>query len=124
PRVLVPRSPGVTSALGLLLADQRHDYVRTVLSLVAAQSDRRDAALPATLSRRYAEMEAEAAAQLQREGVAPHKVSMLRLADVRYLGQGYELEVAVPAGTLDAAQLGGIVSRFHDAHKHQYGYAN
>ena len=49
---------------------------------------------------------------------------LLRLADVRYQGQGYELEVPVAAGEVAAAQLAGVVERFHQAHQKQYGYAN
>ena len=117
PRVLVPIAPGVTSALGLLMADMRHDYVRTVLRL-AAESDARE------LGHRYAEMEAEALDQMEREGLPPDGVNLVRLADVRYLGQGFELEVPVTGGTLDAGRMAELVERFHQAHKRRYGYAN
>ena len=60
PRVLVPIAPGVTSALGLLLADQRHDYVRTALATVAPDQAKWDGSTVSGLNRRYAEMEAEA----------------------------------------------------------------
>ena len=117
PRVLVPIAPGVTSALGLLMADLRHDYVRTTLS-------RGDEVDPGRLHGLYKEMEAEAIAQMRREGVDGDGVSLVRLADIRYLGQGYELEVPVAAGRLTGAQVDEAFQRFHDAHKRLYGYAS
>ena len=124
PRVLVPIAPGVTSALGLLLADQRHDYVRTALATVAPDQAKWDGSLVSGLNRRYGEMEAEAQAQLAREGVPAAHLRLLRLADVRYQGQGYELEVSVAAGEVATAQLADVIERFHQAHLKQYGYAN
>ncbi len=115
PRVLVPIAPGVTSALGLLMADMRHDYVRTVLRL-AAESP------PDELGGRFAEMEEEALAQMEREGIPAGDVTLLRLADARYLGQGFELEVTVDGGRLGPAQVADLIERFHAAHKRRYGY--
>lgn len=115
PRVLVPIAPGVTSALGLLMADMRHDYVRTVLKLAEEST-------PADIGERYAEMETEALAQMDREGIPGDTVSLLRLADARYLGQGFELEIQVDGGRMGPAQVAGLTERFHDAHKRRYGY--
>ena len=117
PRVLVPIAPGVTSALGLLMSDLRHDYVRTVLK-------RGDEVVAGPLTALYSEMEGEAATQMRREGVDGDDMSMDRLADVRYLGQGYELEVPVAAGKLTERKLAAAVQRFHEAHRSLYGYAS
>ena len=67
-------------------------------------------------------MEAEALEQMRREGLEPGSVVLVRMADVRYLGQGFELEVPVASGELDAEELAGIYERFHDAHRRLYGY--
>ena len=117
PRVLVPVAPGVTSALGLLMADLRHDYVRTVLS-------RGDQLQPGNLTSLYAEMETEAQSEMLREGVALGKVAILRTADIRYAGQGYELEVPVSGGALTKASLADVVDLFHQAHTRVYGHAS
>ena len=116
PKVLVPIAPGVTSALGLLMADLRHDLVRTVLlsSLESA---------PADLGEVYAELESEALAQMDRERVPRDEVSLVRTADVRYLGQGYELEVPVSGGEVTGSELSAVYGRFHDAHTRAYGFA-
>ena len=116
PRVLVPIAPGVTSALGLLMADLRDDMVRTILR----PSDSLEVS---ELNARFAEMEAEAAATMDREGVAPDDVVLMRVSDVRYLGQGFELEVPVGAGELDEEDLAQMYERFHEAHTQLYGYA-
>ena len=115
PRVLVPIAPGVTSALGLLMADMRHDYVRTVLRL-ASESP------PEEITARFSEMEEEALAQMEREGIPADGVTLLRLADARYLGQGFELETPVDGGRLGPRQVADLVERFHAAHKRRYGY--
>ena len=116
PRVLVPIAPGVTSALGLLMADLRDDLVRTILR----PSDELEVS---ELNSRFAEMEAEAAATMEREGVAEDDVVLVRVADVRYLGQGFELEAPVGAGELDDDDLAQVYERFHEAHTQLYGYA-
>ncbi len=116
PRVLAPIAPGVTSALGLLMADLREDLARTILRPS-------DALEPAELNERFAEMEAEAAATMEREGVAPGGVAWIRVADVRYLGQGFELQAPVGAGALDGGDVAEMYERFHMAHTQLYGYA-
>ncbi len=117
PAVLVPIAPGVTSALGLLLAELRHDYVRTVLR-------RGDEIPPAEMGAAFAAMEAEALDRMRREGVEPGDAALLRTADMRYLGQGYELDVVMAAGDIDEAELAAAYERFHEAHVRTYGYAN
>ena len=116
PKVLVPIAPGVTSALGLLMADLRHDLVRTVL-LSSAE------AKPSDLGEVYSGLEAEALAQMGREGVSLAEVSLVRTADARYLGQGYELEVPVSGGNVTESELAALYGRFHDAHTRAYGFA-
>ncbi len=115
PRVLVPIAPGVTSALGLLMADLRHDLVRTVLQ----RSENVDAR---GLNDLYAKMDCEALDQMVKEGVPEDEVTLIRLADVRYLGQGFEIEVPVTSGSLRDEDLDKVYDLFHNAHKRLYGY--
>ena len=119
PRVIVPPSPGVNCALGLLMADLRHDYVRTRLV-------RLEEVTSGELVEVYARLERGAIAQMEREGVRGERLSLVRSADLRYVGQGYELEV--PVGN-DCGQSGGqidvdtIAARFHELHQRRYGFA-
>jgi len=109
PRVLVPVMPGALSALGILSADIVRDYSRTVMiPLDGAISP--DAAR--SLDGQFAELEIEALAEFREEGLAG--VS-LRSADLRYLGQGYEINV--PA-------RGNFLAEFHQAHRRRYGHSD
>src|SRR5437773_199739 len=93
PRVLVPRHPGNFSALGLLVSDVKHDDVRTRVGLLR---DRRQA-----IEAAWAEMEAAAVERLVAEGFAPPAQRLEGALDLRYLGQAFELTVALPRGPLD-----------------------
>jgi N-methylhydantoinase A len=114
PRVLVPPSPGNCSALGLLVADARHDYVRTrvwrTLQLDAA-------ALAAVL----AELEATARAQLAADGVPPERVRLRRALGMRYVGQSFEVEVPLPDDGLPSAPA--LEQAFYAAHAARYGHS-
>ncbi len=117
PRVLVPVAPGVTSALGLLMADLRHDYVRTALA-------RGDEVNAKQLGALFTDMEHEAMTRMAGEGVDGSSVVLVRLAELRYQGQGYELEVPVANGAVTPAAIEGIIRRFHESHESRYGYAS
>ncbi len=117
PTVLVPVAPGVTSALGLLMADLRHDFAQTVLRPGSELS-------PTEITSWYEQLEIQALEQMSREGVMPDDVSLIRAADARYVGQGYELEVIVGPGKLEQGDVEQMVERFHDAHVRNYGYAS
>jgi N-methylhydantoinase A/oxoprolinase/acetone carboxylase beta subunit len=114
PRVVVPSLPGLTSALGLLASDVSYDFGRTLMITV------RDADLD-RIARCYAELEAQANAQLARDGFGASDMLLLRVADCRYAGQGYELRTAAPAGAIDAGFLAGLTEAFHAEHRRQYG---
>jgi len=109
PRVLVPVMPGALSALGILSADIVRDYSRTVM-IPIDRSISPDAAR--SLNTHFADLETEATAEFRQEGLAGVSV---RSADLRYLGQGYEINV--PAG-------GNLLAEFHDAHRKRYGHSN
>ena len=115
PTVLVPVAPGVTSALGLLMADLRHDFAQTVLKPGHELS-------PSEITSWYQNLEKDAVSQMEREGVLRDEMTLIRTVDVRYTGQGYELQVPSPLGQLNDADLDQIFERFHEAHIQAYGY--
>src|SRR3989454_1955294 len=80
PTVLVPPSPGITSALGCLLVDVRHDL--SAMFLAHVDSVDREA-----LEDEFGKLEAEARERLAAEGVPEQQMSIQRLVDMRYLGQ-------------------------------------
>jgi N-methylhydantoinase A len=114
PRVLVPPAPGNFSAFGALISDLRRDYVRTRLTPT------RRATL-AEVERVFAELEAEARADLAAEGIAPDRLTIVRSLGMRYVGQSWELLVRAPA---EAASMAGLEAAFHRAHERRYGHAS
>jgi N-methylhydantoinase A len=101
PQVLVPALPGALSAVGILLADTMREYSRTVMLPI-------DASFEGV----FAELEELGRQEFRVENLTGQS---FRSVDVRYKGQGYELNV--PYGPEMAAQ-------FHDLHQRRYGFAN
>ena len=116
PTVLVPPSPGIASAVGMLATDIRHEFVAT-------RRLRLDGLAPATLEALFADFIAEGAARLERDAVPLADRRMLRSADLRYHGQSFELPVTVPPGPLSAADVDRLRDEFHAMHERAYGYA-
>ncbi|MCV2491171.1 hydantoinase/oxoprolinase family protein [Geodermatophilus sp. YIM 151500] len=115
PRTLVPPNPGNLSAFGLLTVDVRNDHVQTAISRHAdLDLDR--------VRARYADLEAAARAALDGEGFPPDRQRVQRTADLRYVGQAFEVRVPVPDGVLDAAAADDVARAFHAAHRQLYGY--
>src|SRR5262245_33913073 len=116
PRVIMPAAAGVTAAIGLLAAEVRFDVARTYVR-------RLDAVDVGFVSAMYDDMVRQAA-EVVRESVVDGDIVVARSADARYVGQGYELTVPVPAGVLDAAALAGVRRSFDEIYAARYGYAN
>ena len=113
-QVLLPRAPGVLSALGMVLADRVKDYSQTVLRPAAALS-------AAALEAWYAPLEARAQAELAAEGVT--HVTLERLLDTRYQGQSFELSVPLPANAgYDVVAI--WLAAFHALHAQRYGHSH
>ena len=113
PRILIPFGAGAMSAWGLLAAPLALDFVRTLRA-------RLDAADWDALNRLFAEMEDEGRELLARAGVARERVSVKRIAEMRYVGQGHEVEAPVPTGRLSAASLPAITASFEEAYRALY----
>jgi N-methylhydantoinase A len=111
--VICPPSAGVASALGLLMAPTRIDRVLTFNRPL----DRLDLA---ALDARFAEIETEAAAIVAETGISPSLATGQRFADMRYLGQGFELVVELPAGPYGESARGDILAAFEAAYRRVY----
>jgi N-methylhydantoinase A len=114
PRILVPFGAGAMSAYGLLAAPLAFDFVRTSTQ----QLDRADWE---QVNRLYAEMEAEGTRILKRAGVVASDMRVRRSAEMRYLGQGHEVEVAIPGGRLGPDKVSVITDAFEAAYRQLYG---
>jgi N-methylhydantoinase A len=109
-RVICPFGAGVTSALGLLVAAPAIDLVRSYVARV----EHIDWSHLTTL---FTEMEADARALLLETGASPAEVTIDRTADMRYVGQGFEINVPLPHGALSAGSTDEIRQRFFDAYR-------
>lgn len=101
PRVLVPALPGALSAVGILLADATREYSRTVM--LALEEDPEN---------HFVELERAGQEEFADQGL---EAQVLRSVDLRYRGQGYELNI--PYGP-------AMTESFHALHKLRYGFAN
>jgi N-methylhydantoinase A len=115
PRTLVPPNPGNVSAFGLLTVDVRNDHVQTAISRHADLDLDRVRGL-------YAGLEDRARESLDGEGFARGEQRVQRSADLRYVGQAFEVRVPVPDGSLDPAAVEQVAAAFHAAHRQLYGY--
>jgi len=113
PRILLPFGAGAMSAWGLLTAPLAFDFVRTVRA-------RLDAADWDALTRLFVEMEDEGRELLARAGVTAGDTRVSRIAEMRYVGQGHEVEAPMPAGRLSPASLPAITASFEDAYRALY----
>ena len=113
PRILLPFGAGAMSAWGLLAAPLAFDFVRTARA-------RLDLADWEALNRLFAEMEDEGRTLLERAGVARDAVRITRIAEMRYVGQGHEVEAPVPTGPLAAASLPDITRAFEASYRALY----
>ncbi|WP_448614811.1 hydantoinase/oxoprolinase family protein [Modestobacter sp. URMC 112] len=115
PRTLVPPDPGNVSAFGLLTVDVRDDHVQTMVTRHADLD-------PAAVAAGFGALEAQAARALDAEGFLRDQQRMQRSADLRYVGQAFEVRVPVGDGTPDREAVDRVATAFHAAHRQLYGY--
>jgi N-methylhydantoinase A len=114
--VIIPAYPGINSAIGLLTTDLKYDAIATQFTLSADPNLER-------LNEDLERLEGEVRSQLRSDGVPEEDISVLRGVDCRYVGQGYELRVALPEGRIDEDNVGQVWQRMHDLHRLEYGHA-
>jgi N-methylhydantoinase A len=114
---IVPPLPGVFSAIGLLVADVRHDFVTALGGLTSTSAD------PVELERRFAQMERAARKTLQAEGFDHSAIDLVRSADLKVAGQTYELTVTLPQpGPVTAQGVVALVEAFGQLYRERYAF--
>ncbi len=113
PALIAPFGAGVMSAIGFLTAPLAFDFVRSWPGRLDTLDWRKANAL-------LSEMEAEGAALLEQSGVWPAQIWHQRAADIRYVGQGHEIQVPLPGGRLDSESIPGIVRSFEETYRRLY----
>jgi N-methylhydantoinase A len=111
PVVIIPRFPAHFSALGMLMADERHDLVRTYLAAL-------DEVDFDALVKICQEMHAEAHAVLKEQ----RNVRTQIMVDLRYVGQEFSLSVPIELRQLEAHDAAGMRKAFDDLHERRYAH--
>src|SRR6516165_10433642 len=114
-RILVPRSPGILCAMGLLLTDLRADFAATRLAPLARETLHH-------IETAFAALDRQAEAWFAQEHIDAEARRLVRTVDMRYAGQNYELAVLVPEGPVTAATVDLLAQGFADAHERMYGF--
>ena len=101
PKVLIPARPGLTNALGCVVADLRHDFVATVNQPLDALAEGRIAEV-------FSAQVASGRALLARENVAVERVVTLHRADMQFQGQSHILPVAIDSAAITLDELRAV----------------
>jgi N-methylhydantoinase A len=113
--VIVPRYPGVFSAIGLLMSDVKHDYIRSRMTPLSEVT-------PADVNGMLDELSAQALDELRGDGFVDDHIRIERALDLRYAGQGYEIAVPCPAEPLQSGGLQELRLAFDRQHKAMFGH--
>src|SRR5580704_9390096 len=111
--LIVPLYPGVFSALGLLMSDVKHDYIRSRMTPIGALT-------PDDVNVVFAQLETQARDDLRRDGFSEKEIRIERALDLRYAGQGYEVTMACTAEQTTA--LDALRKTFDAEHKALFGH--
>jgi N-methylhydantoinase A len=113
PRVIIPHGAGALSAFGLLAAPLAFDFVRTAPHRLASADW-------AQVNRLFEEMESEGRRIVLGAGVAEEDIFVRRSAEMRYLGQGHEVDVSIPLGPLGPHSVETITASFEAVYRLLY----
>ena len=112
--VVVPLYPGVYSAMGLLISDVKHDYVRSKVAPLARLTE-------ADIASGFEALERQAREDLRNEDFADDQIVIEHALDMRYAGQGYEITVPCPY-PLTLGSITKLRAAFDAQHKEMFGH--
>jgi N-methylhydantoinase A len=116
-RMLIPRTPGVVSALGGLIADIKNDFIRTVFVDAIPEASQ-------TLRAALAELSMRAHAWLRDEQRFDGTAALLLSADMAYKGQSFEIEVPLELPWVEAGDMAAVTAAFHRRHQAVYDFCD
>src|SRR6266545_3442661 len=116
PRVIIPPMPAHFSAVGMLMADLKHDYVQTFVRELADPTG-------AEIANAFSTLENSATDTLAEEGAKTEQINLRRFLDMRYRGQEYTLPVPVTEDLRALTDFSAIRSRFDRLHQEHYGHS-
>jgi N-methylhydantoinase A len=117
-RIVVPVGPGTFSAMGMLVSDIRHDFVRTFPLSVAEGLSLK------TINDKFEDIDDEATGVLVQEGVHRESMTFGRALDIRYVGQEYTITVPLTGNRTNRRSFEELENRFHLLHEQNYGHSS
>jgi len=114
-RVVIPKHPGIMCAIGLMLIDLKTNFS---ISRLMHLEDINALAMQDV----FTELEHRAETWFDQENISPENRVTCRSADLRYGGQGYELNIPCPDGPVDSAAIQLLNDEFAKQHLQKYGY--
>jgi N-methylhydantoinase A len=115
--VIVPLYPGVFSAIGLMMSDVKHDYIRSKMNLIGTLR-------AGDLDDMFGRLSEQALADLRADGFDDAQIAIERAVDMRYAGQGYEITIPCEAAARhDGDDLGRLRADFDARHRAMFGHS-
>lgn len=113
PQVIIPKLPGTFSALGMLMASWRQDFVQTFIGRVGELSKE-------TVDKVYQELVDSSHDQMKRDGISETEADYRFFADLRYVGQEHAISIPIEATSQLSGETGEIRKRFDAEHDRRY----
>jgi N-methylhydantoinase A len=113
--VLSPPDPGNLCALGLHVSDVRRDYIRTLVR-------RQSGADTDEIVRNWKELAEGGLRDIKAEGIAEEAIKLTYIADLRYFGEGHEVQVSVPPELSGKDAVAHVWKQFHQVHDETFGF--
>jgi N-methylhydantoinase A len=115
--VIVPLYPGVFSAIGLMMSDVEHDYIRSKMNLIGTLR-------AGDLDDMFGRLSEQALADLRADGFDDAQIAIERAVDMRYAGQGYEITIPCEGEARhDGDDLGRLRADFDARHRAMFGHS-
>jgi N-methylhydantoinase A len=116
--VIIPNYPGITASAGLLVSNLKYHFNT---SHIAALHDLSQAFLT-QINDELLKLEKQAMEQLRKDGIPEQCILLKRVAECRYIGQGFELRVPISDGSVTKQTIKALIANFHLAHQQEYGH--
>lgn len=113
PYVVVPPYPGITAAIGLLSSDMIYEQVSTIWSPLRGANLEK-------IKNEFKKLEEQVLLALRIDGMKDENITLKRVCDCRYEGQGYELRVDAPSGEINEDWVEEVINSFHLVHEREY----
>ncbi|MCC0013721.1 MAG: hydantoinase/oxoprolinase family protein [Rhodobiaceae bacterium] len=115
-QIIIPTTPGTLCALGLLMTDLAADFAKTLNKPLGEEAI-------GALEEGFAALEEQGGEWFASEHVKPEARRLMRVVDLRYAGQNYELQIDLPSTTKTENIVGVLRERFDAAHRQRFGFA-